>query len=96
MHERLGIARDRHVARPEQEIAAPQIAECRVRFDRSAERLLLQVGIARRGNAAGVERDLQQPGAIDPQAGLAAPQLGHAAKALGDRDEIGFEAPERH
>ena len=35
--------------------------------------------------------DLQQPGAVDAEPGLAAPHIGHAEESLGCRDEVGRE-----
>ena len=35
-----------------------------------------------------VHRELHQRGAIEAEAGLAAPEIGHAEEALGDSDEV--------
>ncbi len=58
--------------------------------DRCPERRFLHVAVARAGHAARRERDLHEAGAIEPERGLAAPQIRHAEKALRHRDEIGF------
>ena len=42
-----------------------------------------------------VSADLHQAGAVEAEAGLAAPQIGRAEEALGDRDEIGGDVVER-
>src|SRR5262249_4624270 len=73
-----------HVSSPENKIAAPARS---VRHDLSNRRAL-HVAIARAGEAAGGERDLHQPGAVEPKAGLAAPHIRRAEKTPGDRDEI--------
>ena len=52
--------------------------------------VLLHVAVARAADAGGVQRDLHQAGAIDAEAALAAPEIGRADEAFGDRDEIGF------
>jgi hypothetical protein len=50
----------------------------------------LHVAVARAGDAAGRQGHLHEAGAIEAQAGLAAPQIGRADKALGDGNEIGL------
>ncbi len=62
---------------------------------RRSERRLLHVAVARAGDAAGGERNLHETRTVEPERGLAAPQIGHAEKALGDRDEIAFVIAER-
>ena len=55
----------------------------------AAERALLHVAVARAADAAGRQRDLDEARAIEAEARLAAPEIGHAEKPLGDRDEVG-------
>ena len=50
-----GVARDRDMAFPEQEIAAPQIVPF-ASVERAAERGLLHVAIAQGGDAGGMKR----------------------------------------
>jgi hypothetical protein len=47
------------------------------------------------GNAAGVECNLHEAGAVDAVVGLAAPEIGRAEKALRHRDEVLFDMVER-
>ena len=49
---------------------------------------LLHVAVARAGNARRLQRDLHEAGTIEPERGLAAPQIGRIEKHLGDGDEI--------
>ena len=74
---------------PFQKIRSPRCSF----FDSAASRVrprpsLLHVAVARAAGAGGVQRYLDQAGAIDAKTALAAPQIGRAGKALGDRDEI--------
>src|SRR4051794_22950961 len=88
----LGVAYDRDMALPEDQVSALQL----FRFRQSpSQRLFLHVAVARTANTRGIERDLHQPGAIDAEAGLAAPQIRGAGKAFRDRDEIAFADLER-
>ena len=59
------------------------------------ERALLHVAVARAFDAARCQRDLHETRAVEPQARLAAPEIGHAEKSLGHRDEIGLDRGER-
>src|SRR5262249_3291982 len=90
VNERCLLAHDGDVTLPEYEIASPQFGG----RDRelSAERVLLHGAVARAGNAARAERDLQEARAVEAERRLAAPQIGRAQEALGDRDEIAFFA----
>ena len=56
--------------------------------DRLAERGLLHVAVARRGDAGRVKRRLDQARAVDPFRRPAAPEIGRFEKALGDRDRV--------
>ena len=70
----VAAARDGDVAFPENQVAALQAGEaCRL-----AERALLHVAVARAFDAAGRQRDLHQPRAVEAEARLAAPEIGHA------------------
>jgi len=91
--QRIRVAHDGDVALPEQEIAAAQVGE--VARKCNAERGLLHVAVARARYPAGRERDLEQPRAIEPERGLAAPQIGHVQKRFGDGDRVGREGVER-
>src|SRR5215813_11731107 len=90
VNERGRVAHDGHVALPEHEIAPPQLGG----RDRelAAERLLLHGAVARAGNSARAERDLQEARTVEAERRLAAPQIGRSQEALGDRDEIAFMA----
>src|SRR5579863_970356 len=88
-----GIARDRDMALPENQVAALQLSGLR-RIQRAAEAVLLHVAVARAAGAGGIQGDLHQPGAIDAEAALAAPQIGRAGELFGDRDEIALIAVE--
>src|SRR5262245_20958056 len=96
--ERIGVnegrfvAHDRDMPVPEQKIAATQLG---MRRERAAERLLLHVTVARAGNPASIQRHLHEPGAIEAERGLPAPQIWRANETLGDRDEIVFRLLER-
>ena len=83
----VGIARDRDMAFPEDQVAALQSPGFR-RVQHPAEAVVLHVAVARAAGAGGVQRYLHQAGAIDAKTALAAPQIGRADKTLGDRDEI--------
>src|SRR5215831_9552734 len=80
VNERCRIAYDGDVPLPEHEIAPPQLGG----RDRelSAERLFLHGAVARAGNAARAERDLQQARTVEAERRLAAPQIGRAQEAL--------------
>src|SRR3984893_6768427 len=88
VNHRALVARDRDVPLPEDEIAAPARPVRR----KLAEGRLLHVGVAWTGEAAGGERDLHEAGAIEAEAGLAAPEIRRAEEALGDGHEIGLAA----
>ena len=78
--DRLAIACDRDMAFPENQIAAFEFLRV-ARIEFAAEPLLLHVAVARAAGAGGGERNLHQPRTIDPEAALAAPQVGRADKA---------------
>ena len=78
------VAHDRDVALPEYQIAAPRLRD----VDRRAERVFLHVAVARAGDAAGAERYLHEAGAVEPEIGLAAPQIRDPKEALRHRHEI--------
>src|SRR6476660_6955212 len=83
------ITDDRDVPLPEDQVAALQLLRlCRVK--RPPEAILLHVAVARAAGAGGVQRNLDEAGAIDAERALAAPEIGRADKAFGDRDEILF------
>ena len=79
------------MAFPEHKIAAARLRD----VDRLAERGFLHVAVARAGDAAGVERNLHEAGAIEPEIGLAAPQIRDPEEAFGDRDEVLLALRER-
>ena len=66
-----------------------------VERQRLAERRLLHVAVARRGDSRRHQRGLRQAGAVDPLAGAPAPQIGRLEKTLGDGDEIGLARVDR-
>ena len=70
-------------------------AERVVERQRPAERGLLHVAVARRGDSRRHQRGLRQAGAVDPFAGAPAPQIGRLEKTLGDGDEIGLARVDR-
>ena len=87
VHDGVGIAHDRDMAFPEDQVAALQVLHFRC-AQRSAEAVLLHVAVARAAGAGGVQRHLDEAGAIDAEAALAAPEIGRAGKSFGDRHEI--------
>ena len=95
VQQRRRVAHDADVALPEHEIAAPQMRERVVERQRRAERRLLHVAVARRGDSRRRQRGLRQAGAVDPFAGAPAPQIGRLEKTLGDGDEIGLARVDR-
>ena len=60
----------------------------RLVIDRCAKRALLHVAVARAWHAASRKRDLDKAGTVEPEHGLAAPQIRRADKALRDGDKI--------
>ncbi len=95
VQQRRRVAHDSDMALPEHEVAAPQMRERVVERQRPAERGLLHVAVARRGDSRRRERGLRQAGAVDPLAGAPAPQIGRLEKTLGDGDEIGLARVDR-
>src|SRR6202041_1591560 len=95
VNERAGIAHDRHMPFPENEIATTQAQLSLCVGGPRAESALLHVAVARADMAGGGERDLDKTRAIDAERGLAAPQIRHAKKALGDSDKVRFDKIER-
>src|SRR5205807_3122760 len=85
------VAHDRHVALPEQKVAA-----LRRSARLFAERALLHVAVARAADATSHERELNQGGAVEPETGAPAPQIRHADETFGDRNEILLDARDRH
>ena len=75
------------MALPEHQIAAPQARDVDAAIGVPSARSCMSLS---RGQAMpqAVERDLHEAGAVEAEAGLAAPQIGRAEEALGDRDEI--------
>src|SRR3954465_12737288 len=90
--EGVAAKRECDVAFPEDEITALQAGEA----DGLAERLLLHVAVARAGDATGMQRDLDEAGAVDAGGGLAAPEVWHVEETLGDGDEIAFVRSQEH
>ena len=88
----VAAARDGDVAFPEDQVAVLQAGEA-YGF---AERGFLHVAVARAGHAASGQRHLDEPRAVQPEAGLAAPEIRCAEKLFGDRDEIRFRGGNRH
>ena len=80
---------------PFQKIRSPRLERRRIGGRRRSQRRFLHVAVARACDAAGGQRDLDEPRAIETERGLAAPQIGRAEKALGDRDEVRFVLVER-
>ena len=91
VNEIRAVAHDRDMPLPEDKIAAARLRD----VDRLAERGFLHVAVARAGDAAGVERNLHEAGAIEPEIGLAAPQIRDPEEAFGDRDEVLLALRER-
>src|SRR5215467_324073 len=94
VHDRSFVAYDRHVALPEDQVAASK-ARGIVGWQRATQRLCLHVAVARTVDAACGERDLHQPGAIDAETGLSAPQIRYTHETFCDRDEIRLPAFDR-
>src|ERR1700730_2783684 len=87
MNDAVAIAHDRAVPPPEDQIAALQSVRFRC-VQCAPETVLLHVAVARAAGARGVQCDLDEAGAVDATTALAAPQIGRADEAFGDRDEI--------
>src|SRR4051812_28590427 len=77
------VAHEAHMPGPEDEIAALQPRKCPAERQRLADGLGLHVRIARSRDAARGKRELRETRAIQPEAGLAAPEIGHGEEALG-------------
>ena len=70
------------MAIPEDEIAAGElVAACQI--ERAAKLGGLHVGVARAAKPGGLARELDEPRAVEPDAGAAAPEIGRAEKGLG-------------
>src|ERR1700733_5258232 len=82
------FAHDGDMALPEYEITALQFGKIGACRHWSAQRRFLHVAVARASHAAGHQRNLHQARAVDAEYGLAAPQIRHAQKTFGDRDEV--------
>ena len=90
VHERCASSRTiADMALPEHQVAAPQVGMPGIPATAVPSACFLHVAVARAGDAAGRQRQLHQAGAVEAEAGLAAPQIGRADEALGDGDEIG-------
>src|SRR5690349_7847138 len=81
VHDSVAIPHDRDVAFPENQVAALQLlhlggTQC------PAETVLLHIAVARAAGAGGVERYLDEAGAIDAERALAAPEIWRAGEAL--------------
>src|SRR5439155_23424096 len=96
MHDRCLIAHDGNVALPEQKIAAAQPRWIERRRHRRAERAFLHVAVARAGDTASRERNLNEAGAVEAKTRPAAPEIGHAEKFFGNGDEVRLVAIKRH
>ena len=83
----LLIAHDGDVAFPEHRSPRCSVGESDPRSTCPSARSCMSLSRGQ-GDAAGGQRDLHQRRAVEAEAGLAAPQIGHAEEALGDRDEI--------
>src|SRR5690348_18347941 len=92
MNERIVVARNSDMAFPEHQVAKLQSLEA----CRRAKRPLLHVAVARAGEAGCRKRHLHQSGAVDAEAGLAAPEIRHTDKTLGDLDEIRLDRAQRN
>src|SRR5665213_27036 len=90
VNDRVGIARDRDVAFPENQVAALQLAPL-LGIDIPAETVLLHVAVARAAGARGVQCDLHKTRTIDSKTALAAPQIRRPDEAFGDLDKILLE-----
>ena len=91
MHEVLRARHDANMAVPEHEVAAGERGAV-LQFERVTDLFRLHVGVARARKPGGLARKLHQARAIDAEAGAAAPQIGRAAKAKRDIDEIAAQA----
>jgi len=81
------VACDRHMAFPENQVAALEFFRLSL-IQRPAKAILLHVAVARAAGARGIQRDLDEAGTIDPKTAFAAPQIGRAGELLGYRDEV--------
>ena len=70
---------------PEQEITT----SAAVRRGEAGERRLLQIAVAGTVGTARAQRDLHKTRAVDPEAGIPAPEIGCSDQRLRDRDGIG-------
>src|SRR5215207_7296135 len=84
----FAVEHDADMALPKDQVAAPEPHEIGRRCDGLAERGLLHVGVTRRRDAGGGERDLDQTRAVEAETRLATPQVGRAYQAFGDGDEV--------
>ena len=91
MEQGVAVAHDPDVTLPEDEIAA---AKRVLGAEVLAEEGGLHVGVARRGDAGGEERQLHEAGAVDAAGAAAAPEIGDAEEALGLRHEVGRDGGE--
>src|SRR5690242_5853899 len=89
----VGVTHDRDMSLPEDQIAALQFLYLG-RTQPPPEAILLHVAVARAAGAGGVQRYLDDAGAIDAERALATPEIGRADEAFGDRDEILFHRVE--
>ena len=89
----VGIARDRDMAFPENQVAALQFARFRQPQILPSPSCCMSLSRGQPMPAA-FSDDLDQAGAIDAEAALAAPQIGRADEAFGDCDKIVVETIE--
>src|SRR5262249_50216417 len=94
VNDRIGVAHDRDMALPENQVTPLEL----FRFyplQGSTEPDLLQIAVARAAGAGGIQRDLHETEAIDPEAGLAAPEVGRTDELFGHAHEIADMAADR-
>src|SRR6185312_4378367 len=82
------IAQDSDMALPKHEIAALERRVGIVDGDRLAEGRLHHVAVARRSDAGGGQRGLNEARAVDPLRRPAAPEIGRLEEKLGNRDRV--------
>ena len=86
--QQLVVLHDTDVAGPEHQVAAAQAAQVLADIGRAAELRLHHVGVARRGDADGRQRQLDEAGTVDPDIGLATPKIRRVQEHFRQPDEI--------
>jgi hypothetical protein len=79
VYHRFGVLKDRDMAFPEDEVAAPTFVET----DLATEIVCLHIAIPRRSLACHHERHLHQAGTVDAETGAPTPEIGRFQEAGG-------------